>query len=508
MLAFRYHLNNLLGDQLLNFPEGSINSPANVGDLARAVAASPDTRVVCCELVQPARASIGDLNLRSVVPIAHPILQTLRRYENWARAKDYLIDGATDANGRPVVDAPRFVAEAIEKQAVLYPLANFHLGLLSGGRADVDPTTAAQVGQTLVEETRALLVDFPHISLPIVMLEVAQVGAAPQTPMNLGFDTANVLLAHLTDWQKRFPPDLFATLCAVNAPDLTFFDAVARGFVDRAPLSAEKRATVLKAIDEAAEITQHRLTGAVQVTTPPASRRSGLAGSFVEADPALGWRLRPNGARDIVILGRDLVMDTDAAGCRPVIGQPAMGEKTVAVYGCSTMYGWSIAAEETACSVLQSMLPTWRVENHGVPGYGQNHNIIQLERNSRWDTAEFVTFGWIGDHLRRNVADVSHVKLIQYSIPHDSPVEVYPRAGLSPTGMLEVRAVPAKRPELLTIDVREFETDIYYRELVCFHLFKRAHEIVTENGGHFFVTSLWEVPSEQMQRWLAEAGIP
>lgn len=51
MLAFRYHLNNLLGDQLLNFPEGSINSPANVGDLARAVAASPDTRVVCCELV-------------------------------------------------------------------------------------------------------------------------------------------------------------------------------------------------------------------------------------------------------------------------------------------------------------------------------------------------------------------------------------------------------------------------------------------------------------------------
>ncbi len=509
IFALRHHLNILLGEEgYATLTTGTLNAPATASDMVRAIVASQDRNVLWCEAGQPLRGPIGDIRFRSLVPVAHPIAQTLHRYRNWAQAAGYVVASTESDETAPRIDTVRFVSDVIDKQQILYPLANFHLGILAGGKCDVDPDSAVPAAETLLAESRALLADFPHASLPIAFTEILNTGAVPREAVSLSFETANLLLEQLREWQETFPADLFAQLCAINVPDLLFYDTIARGFVARAPLTDRQRATILNTVDAAAEITGHRLKSGTAIRIPPQSNRTGLAASFVEADPTLGWRLRPNGARPLTILGRDLVMNTGPEGSRPVAGQPSVGQKTVAIYGCSTIYGWSIAAEETCCSVLQSLLPDWRIENYGVPGYGQTQNLIQLERNSRWETADFVTFGWIGDHLRRNIADVSHLKQIQYSIPHDSPVEVYPRASLDPSGLLVVNPIPAKRPELLTLNVADFETDVYYRELICFHLFRRAHEIVTGNGGHFFVTSLWEVPSPLMRNWLAEAAIP
>jgi hypothetical protein len=508
-LAFRAHAERVLGDAFAMCGLGSIDRPALNREVLGFIRENPDKSVFVCEVAMPFLQPMGDIACRSFVPVAHPVSQTLRRYEAWGSRAGWLLPAeAKPADGPRQVDLAGFLRHSINRQAVLYPLANLQLGVLSGGRPDVPVERAVPMAAALSEAATVALVDFPHISIPMAFAEMARVGAPLRGPIDLSFVGANALLDLLRDYRDALPPELFATICAINAADLAFYDEAARIFRERAPIGAAVGAIVETAVGEAAEITKHRLTGGVQVATPSATRGSGLAGDFVEADPVLGWRLRPNAARELTILGRKVPMENDDAGYRPVPGQPKAGDRTLAVYGCSTVYGWSIAADETCCAELQTMFPEWRVENHGAPGYGQVHNLIQLERDSRWESADFVTFGWIGDHLRRNTADAGHMRAVQFSIPATSPVETFPRAYIDRDGTLAIRQVAVKRPDLLTVDLADFEDELFYKDLVCFHLFKRAAEIVRENGGHFFVTLLWEQLSPLLMERLAAANIP
>jgi lysophospholipase L1-like esterase len=233
-----------------------------------------------------------------------------------------------------------------------------------------------------------------------------------------------------------------------------------------------------------------------------------------EPDPALLWRLKPHGSFEMKVLGRRVVMDIDSIGCRPVLGQPQVGEKTFAAYGCSMTYGWAISAGETFCSLLQSMFPTWRVENHGVSGYSSTQNLIQLQRESRWDTTDYVTFCWNNHHLLRNVADFSWLQRIMswrgkfQSEEWTGPEKTFPRASLDRRGKLQIRPVKFPREDLVGIDWADFSPDAYYLDLVCFGVFRQANEIVRVQGGHFFVTTLRGHLSPHLQDLLRNAGIP
>ncbi|MGP0076810.1 MAG: hypothetical protein ACLPWF_33265 [Bryobacteraceae bacterium] len=235
-------------------------------------------------------------------------------------------------------------------------------------------------------------------------------------------------------------------------------------------------------------------------------------GTLYEPDPVLLGRLRPNGSAEMQVLGRRVIMNVDGTGCRPVIGQPATGEKTLAAFGCSFTYGIAVEDGETFCSLLQGMFPTWRVENHGVPGYGQSRNLIQLERYTQWNKPELVTFCWIRHHLFRNVADINLVKLttenMMWSSTGEFPELRLPRATLDTNGALQMRSVRVPRKELLGIDFSDFATDQHYADQVCFRLFERANSIVTGYGGNFFVTVLRPQLSEWLAGRLAETGIP
>jgi hypothetical protein len=235
-------------------------------------------------------------------------------------------------------------------------------------------------------------------------------------------------------------------------------------------------------------------------------------GSIYEPDPVLMTRLKSNASAEMCVLGRRVIMDVDATGCRPVLGQLAEGEKTLAAYGCSYTYGIAIAAEETFCSLLQQALPTWRVENHGVSSYSSVQNLIQLERETRWNKPEWVTFCWIDGHLTRNVADIRWVQTLSecFARPATGEAQEYllPRATLGPYGALQIRSVRFPRYDFLGIDFSDFIQDRYYLDLVCYRLFERANAIVTEYGGHFFVTTLQGQMSGGLARRLAESGIP
>ena len=68
--------------------------------------------------------------------------------------------------------------------------------------------------------------------------------------------------------------------------------------------------------------------------------------------------------------------------------------------------------------------------------------------------------------------------------------------------------IKVPRYDLLDLDFSDFAPNPYYLDLVCFRLFERANQLVTEYGGHFFVTTLQGKLSPELTRRLAESGIP
>jgi hypothetical protein len=154
------------------------------------------------------------------------------------------------------------------------------------------------------------------------------------------------------------------------------------------------------------------------------------------------------------------------------------------------------------------MFPAWRVENHGVPGYGTAQNLIQLERETRWNKAGLVTFCWIEHHLRRNVADFSWIERLSWSALSEGPGRRVPRATLDQNGALQMQSVRLPRPDFSGIDFSDFAPDNYYLDLVCFRLFERANAIVIGCGGHFFITTLQGQLSTGLRKQLADHGIP
>jgi hypothetical protein len=229
-----------------------------------------------------------------------------------------------------------------------------------------------------------------------------------------------------------------------------------------------------------------------------------------EPDPSTLRRLKPNASAAMQVLGRQVIMDVDESGCRPVTGQPQTAERLFWVYGCSLAYGIAVPAQETFCSLLQSALPTLRVENHGVPGFSPSRNLLQLERDARWARPELVTFCWIEPHLKRNVAAYDWIEAISKGLHPDSesPTQRMPRAALASDGSLQFRSVRVPRHDLIGVDLSDFAADPYYLDLVCLRLFERANALVTGQGGHFFITTLQGQLSARLTAWLTERAIP
>jgi hypothetical protein len=331
------------------------------------------------------------------------------------------------------------------------------------------------------------------------------------------------------DLPEKFPDSLDKAALAVL--EEKFADSMAYfGYIPEAtPSSAflDHQPEFLRAISDRLSMVNAQCsqlasqTGGARASTgslKKSARKTGEAAlrpmNLAENDPTLVWRLVPNAAAELSVLGRRVVMEVDSTGCRLVVAQPQAGEKTLAAYGCSFTFGWAIPAEETFCSLLQSMFPTWRIENHGTGGYSGTQNLIQLQRDSRWGAAEYVTFCWIPDHMLRNVADPAWLRLMTQrrkvapSEGAPAPQLTFPRAALDHDGELQLLPVRFPRRDLAGIDLKDFSPDSYYLDLVCFSLFKRAAEIVQENSGHFFVTTLRGQLSTHLQQMLDDAGIP
>jgi hypothetical protein len=116
--------------------------------------------------------------------------------------------------------------------------------------------------------------------------------------------------------------------------------------------------------------------------------------------------------------------------------------------------------------------------------------------------------------MQRNVADPAWLRLMTHrrklARSEGAPGSqlTFPRAALDHDGELQLLPVKFPRWDLSGIDLKDFSPDPYYLDLICFSLFKRAAEIVQENSGHFFVTTLQGQLSTHLQQMLDDAGIP
>lgn len=101
----------------------------------------------------------------------------------------------------------------------------------------------------------------------------------------------------------------------------------------------------------------------------------------------------------VYMLGKVVDLSTDTEGYRLTVGQPNDG-KGIHLIGDSQVFGWGLSDYETIASRLQALLGgSFKVVNHGVPGYGPLEYakvlkripsadfaiVLHTEENDLWD---------------------------------------------------------------------------------------------------------------------------
>jgi len=118
-------------------------------------------------------------------------------------------------------------------------------------------------------------------------------------------------------------------------------------------------------------------------------------------DPTLFWRLRPS-MSPTVIEGRigpvdklHFTVSTTASGWRTMPPAPE-AKRTVVAIGDSCTFGIGVDDAESFPAVLQSILPSTRCINAGVPGYTafQGHRVLDANLAAWHPAVVLVTFGF------------------------------------------------------------------------------------------------------------------
>jgi hypothetical protein len=496
----RAHLRAFLGENWTALEPSKGGTPTSAADLTSFIRGC-DASAVFAAHALPAFGDNADLKIRSIVPIGHPIA---RAFVNYTRRS------GKQGEAESFVEFVR--AELARSRNSLY-VANGQSALLAGGKWHHDLSDPNEIGpivREICEHAEIGLAHFPQLMNCVLVKALLSVGSPIAAPVALRPIAENDLLTVLAEALEQLPVPLRDDLVVRNSADLLLFDEVAKAWAAVVPAASIERERILEVADAAAELTRHRRSRAI-VTAPttvtnPAPQLDQHV--FFRHEPVLGWWPEPNATLAKEVLGRRVVMEVDEQGYRPVPGQPAIGNKTLAVYGCSFTFGWALPVDETFCAVLQARLPDWRVENHGMSGFGTGQNLLQLERASLWQPGDYVTFCWIPEHMRRAIAHHSTIQGYQFPGWLASPISVYPKAHIDDGGSLGIKHISFKRPELAGIDLDDFGPDPYYIEYVTARLFGRAAEIVREAGGHFFVTVLRFAMSDNLRGQLEAAGIP
>lgn len=102
---------------------------------------------------------------------------------------------------------------------------------------------------------------------------------------------------------------------------------------------------------------------------------------FTPSANLAGYALAPSVRYEYLHDGRHVVVSTDATGHRVVPSAPTTAQYELYVIGDSQVFGWALNDDETLPECLQQTLgPSWKVLNLGVPGYSPFQYAEALEK--------------------------------------------------------------------------------------------------------------------------------
>jgi len=120
--------------------------------------------------------------------------------------------------------------------------------------------------------------------------------------------------------------------------------------------------------------------------------------TLFKVDSLVGWKLNTGKYQLCVWNSNNCVNVTvDSLGNRITsLDDSSIGKRpALQVYGCSFTFGFSVADTATQCFKLQQKLPTVKVENKGVPGYGLAQMYLLLQQTlAAGDTPAIAVFNY------------------------------------------------------------------------------------------------------------------
>ena len=199
-------------------------------------------------------------------------------------------------------------------------------------------------------------------------------------------------------------------------------------------------------------------------------------------DPVLGWRLSPN-ASISVPFRRNVHQQTDSEGWRRVVPSNPSARISLAIYGCSFVFGTGLRDEETFASLLQEQLPELRVRNKGIGGQSTVQAFLNFKMDVQAGEVSAGIFGIIADHRYRNVPHPYRMKAFLTPDWHEIGIERLPCAHFDRGGGIRIGYIPIWQPSLLGAPFDDFTADEHILDLasvgvlMAIREFAHAHSV-------------------------------
>jgi hypothetical protein len=243
-------------------------------------------------------------------------------------------------------------------------------------------------------------------------------------------------------------------------------------------------------------------------------------GRLYEDDPIMGYRLKP-GRFTVTMADGFPVQTTHLSTHERATGgnDQKLGRPEIWIFGCSYTYGWSVNDEETFPWLTQQELPSFRVRNFGVPGYGDLQGLLRFrEELKNGVNPKMVVLVYAAFHDERNAG----LRRWQKSLiaPRNGNIgpQAQPRATLDSEGNLKVSEHPAEFRELPgmrtwsiphSIEKRwnKIQANAVPMDKISQQIIRNLAREAERAGAGFLLVGIENDPkTESMLRWWGQEG--
>jgi len=243
-------------------------------------------------------------------------------------------------------------------------------------------------------------------------------------------------------------------------------------------------------------------------------------GRLYEDDPVIGYRLKP-GRFTVYMADGFPVQTTHLPSYERATGggEQSPGRPEIWIFGCSYTYGWSVNDGETFPWLTQQALPSFRVRNFGVPGYGDLQGLQRFrEELTQGVNPKMVVLVYAAFHDERNAG----LRRWQKSLirPRNGNIgpQAQSRATLDSDGNLKVSEHPEEFWELPgmrtwsiphSIEKRwsKIEANAVPTEKISQQIIRNLAREAEKAGANFLLAGIENDPkTESMLRWWEREG--